>query len=145
MFGKKTLGPSYPSRPYINDNGESNIQGLYILGDISGTALIKLTLNQGYHTANLISEKLKNNPAEGDVYSVIVVGTGCAGIGALRQLKKLKIKSQEYFLVSIHRKENVTDPKRLKDLVKSLKLLKKEFGLPIIFPIHPRTKKAAKN
>ena len=60
-------------------------------------------------------------------------------------LTKLEIKPKKYFLVSIHRKENVTNPKRFKDLIKSLKLLKKEFGVPIIFPIHPRTKKAAKD
>ena len=92
MFGKKTLGPSYPERPVTNDQAESNIPGLFIIGDISGTSLIKLTINQGVQTANELASRLKGRENDSD-FQVAVIGCGCAGMGALRQLKKLGIKS----------------------------------------------------
>jgi UDP-N-acetylglucosamine 2-epimerase (non-hydrolysing) len=56
-------------------------------------------------------------------------------------LKDLGLKPREYFLVTAHRAENVDDRLRLKEILKGLELIKSEFGLPIIFPIHPRTRK----
>jgi UDP-N-acetylglucosamine 2-epimerase (non-hydrolysing) len=56
-------------------------------------------------------------------------------------LKDLGLKSKEYFLVTAHRAENVDDRKRLKEILKGLELIKNEFGLPVIFPMHPRTRK----
>lgn len=42
-------------------------------------------------------------------------------------------------LVTLHRAENTDDPKRLKSILKALKELGKD--IPMIFPLHPRTKK----
>lgn len=56
-------------------------------------------------------------------------------------LKDLGFKPKEYFLVTAHRAENVDNQSRLKEILKGLELIKKEFGLPVIFPIHPRTRK----
>jgi len=56
-------------------------------------------------------------------------------------LKDLGLKSKEYFLVTAHRAENVDNRSKLKEILKGLELIKSEFGLPIIFPMHPRTRK----
>lgn len=56
-------------------------------------------------------------------------------------LKDLGLKPREYFLVTAHRAENVDDRSKLKEILKGLELIKSEFGLPIIFPMHPRTRK----
>ena len=56
-------------------------------------------------------------------------------------LDRLKISKNKYFLVSCHREENVDDDKNLKKLVESLNNLSEDYSYPIIFPIHPRTKK----
>ena len=56
-------------------------------------------------------------------------------------LKDLGLKPKEYFLVTAHRAENVDDRSKLKEILKGLELIKSEFGLPIIFPMHPRTRK----
>ena len=93
MFGKKVLGLSYPDRPVINDQAESNIPGLFVIGDISGTALIQMTINQGFQTANEIASRLKGKDGSNCDYQVTVIGCGCAGMGSLRQLQKLGIKS----------------------------------------------------
>ena len=59
-------------------------------------------------------------------------------------LKKLGLKSKEYFLVTAHRAENVDDRTRLQQIVMGLQQIGIEYSLPVIFPIHPRTKKMIK-
>tara|TARA_B110000444_G_scaffold90697_1_gene85673 strand:- start:11710 stop:12831 length:1122 start_codon:yes stop_codon:yes gene_type:complete len=56
-------------------------------------------------------------------------------------LKKLKLKNNNFFLVSAHREENVDNQINLKDLIESLNYLASEYKYPIIFSTHPRTKK----
>ncbi len=60
-------------------------------------------------------------------------------------LSKLNIETNNYFLVSCHREENVDDSNRFKKLISSLNYLVKKYNLPIIFPIHPRTRKQYNN
>jgi UDP-N-acetylglucosamine 2-epimerase (non-hydrolysing) len=45
-----------------------------------------------------------------------------------------------YFLVTMHRAENVDVEERLRALLKALELLQKEYGLPILCSVHPRTR-----
>lgn len=59
-------------------------------------------------------------------------------------LKKLKIKKKNYFLLTLHRQENVDNKERLKFIMKSLDIISKKFKLPIIWPAHPRTIKNLK-
>jgi UDP-N-acetylglucosamine 2-epimerase (non-hydrolysing) len=59
-------------------------------------------------------------------------------------LNKLNLNPEEYFLVTAHRQENVDVKERLKDILDGLELIYHKFNLPIIYPIHPRTKKKIK-
>jgi UDP-N-acetylglucosamine 2-epimerase (non-hydrolysing) len=56
-----------------------------------------------------------------------------------------KFNSKRYFLATIHRQENTDNPKKLNSILKGLGLIYNEYKLPIIFPIHPRTKKNIEN
>ncbi len=56
-------------------------------------------------------------------------------------LKNLKLESGKYFLISCHREENVDDDRNFNMLIDSLNKLASKYKIPIIFPIHPRTKK----
>lgn len=56
-------------------------------------------------------------------------------------LKKLKLTSQEYFLVSAHREENVDSLDNLKQLLSVFEDLAKRFKKPVIISTHPRTQK----
>jgi UDP-N-acetylglucosamine 2-epimerase (non-hydrolysing) len=56
-------------------------------------------------------------------------------------LKKLQLTSQEYFLVSAHREENVDSSDHLKQLLLALEDLTKRFKKPVIISTHPRTQK----
>jgi len=56
-------------------------------------------------------------------------------------ISKLKIESNNFFLLSCHREENVDNDINIKKLVDSINFLCEEYKMPIIYPIHPRTKK----
>jgi len=56
-------------------------------------------------------------------------------------LNKLGLEEKKYFLVTVHRAENVDSKERLGGILNGLSQIYKEFGLPIVFPIHPRTAK----
>lgn len=60
-----------------------------------------------------------------------------------RALKMLNLEPRQYFLVTLHRQENVDDKKRLKNILQGLELVCQTFKQPMIFPIHPRTLKMA--
>jgi len=48
-----------------------------------------------------------------------------------------QVKFRDYALVTAHRAENVDDPKVLRDFVDAFI----ELSIPVVFPLHPRTKK----
>ncbi len=56
-------------------------------------------------------------------------------------LSKFGLAKGNYFLVTAHRAENVDDQSRLEGIIYGLQAIGKEFDLPVIFPIHPRTQK----
>ena len=56
-------------------------------------------------------------------------------------LNQLELKVGEYFLVSLHREENVDNQKTLQKLIKLLEEIEKIFKLKIIVSTHPRTNK----
>jgi len=58
-----------------------------------------------------------------------------------RILQKLNLRKENYFLLTLHRPENVDKKERLKGILNGLELVYRKYNLPIICPIHPRTKK----
>ena len=56
-------------------------------------------------------------------------------------LEKLGLKNRQYFIVSMHREENVDDPQNLMDMVNSLSGLAEKYHFPVIVSTHPRTQK----
>ncbi len=50
----------------------------------------------------------------------------------------LKIEEKKYCLVTLHRPSNVDEPAMLKQIIETLGEISKD--LPIVFPIHPRTR-----
>ena len=105
------------------------------------------------HVSDLLfapTEKAKINlKSEGIEKGVMV--TGNTVVDAVNQnikiaqrtvdsLADLGLKPGHYSLVTIHRKENVDDEKKLRNILKGLNLVGEEIGMPMIFPMHPRTK-----
>lgn len=63
-----------------------------------------------------------------------------AGIKSSDVIARQGLVPGEYFLVSLHREENVDDPKRLAQAVESLQALRAEYRLPVLVSTHPRTR-----
>ncbi len=55
-------------------------------------------------------------------------------------LKSLKLSKNKFFLVSIHREENVDSKNNLLHMADSINAIADKFNLPIIISTHPRTK-----
>jgi UDP-N-acetylglucosamine 2-epimerase (non-hydrolysing) len=59
-------------------------------------------------------------------------------------LKTLGLKKKQYFLITAHRQENVDDKGRFAGILQGLTRIHLEYGLPVIYPIHPRARKQLK-
>jgi UDP-N-acetylglucosamine 2-epimerase (non-hydrolysing) len=91
--------------------------------------------------ANLIREGI-----EGDRIHVIgnpiyeVITHYETEINGSKIISQRDLKKGGYFLVTMHRQENVDDKNRLQNLVEALVLLEKEYEFPVICSLHPRTR-----
>ena len=56
-------------------------------------------------------------------------------------LARLSLKPKQYFIVSMHREENVDDPLVLNDFLTTLNGLAQKYRWPVIVSTHPRTRK----
>jgi len=56
-------------------------------------------------------------------------------------MRDLGVEAGKFFLVTMHRAENVDVPERLHALVTALHRLNDEYALPIVCSLHPRTKR----
>lgn len=56
-------------------------------------------------------------------------------------LDRLDLEAGKYFIVSLHREENVDSAARLKSLAETLNTLASQYGFPVIVSTHPRTRK----
>ena len=60
-------------------------------------------------------------------------------IKASNILQKLNLTKEGYFVVSIHREENIDTDKNFLKLVDILNVLSEDYKLPVIVSVHPRT------
>src|SRR5687767_1743628 len=77
--------------PHLDKNYQSNIKGLYIVGDLADAPVIKIALNQGF---DVVSRMFENDlggkvpAAQEGVLDVCIVGAGPSGIGSALACKK---------------------------------------------------------
>ena len=69
-------------RPELKANRESNISGLYVIGDLAGAPVIKLAMAQGYEVIEEIAVKPDAITHDRNMYDVLIVGAGAAGLNA---------------------------------------------------------------
>lgn len=57
--------------------------------------------------------------------------------------QSLQLEKSRYFVATIHRAENVDQPLRLKALIEALGLVSRQYNMPIVCSLHPRTRSRA--
>lgn len=62
-------------------------------------------------------------------------------INKSQALNELALNPDEYFLVTMHRAENVDGEDRLRSLAKALDMAQRKFGIPVVCSLHPHTRK----
>ncbi len=72
--------------PHINQNFETNVNGIYIAGELGGMGLIKNAVEQGKQAVDNIAKSLRK--AHQASYDIVIVGAGPAGISASLTAKK---------------------------------------------------------
>ncbi len=81
--------------PFLTPEHETSIPNLFIVGELGGLALIKNAVNQGRDCIDLITqrgiEQGGSRPGS-DVYDVLIVGAGPAGISASLRAIERKLK-----------------------------------------------------
>lgn len=76
--------------PHVSEAFESNVQGLYIAGELGGMGLIKNAVEQGRQAMENIVKHVR--PESCSAYDVIIVGSGPAGISASLMAAKNKLR-----------------------------------------------------
>lgn len=69
-----------------------------------------------------------------------VLEGNASAIAASDVVERQGLNDGEYFLASLHREENVDDPRRLRSLLEALGQLAAEYELPVLVSTHPRTR-----
>ena len=83
LFRPKRPEPSYPRLPDVDEHGQTSVRGVYAVGEIAGTPLIKLGLNAGHDLVARLATELKNaGPAPDGAIDLLIVGAGSSGLGA---------------------------------------------------------------
>ncbi len=77
--------------PHVNQNFETNVQGVYIAGELGGMGLVKNSVEQGKQAVENIVKTLDKNHSA--TYDLVIVGAGPAGISAALTAKLLKINA----------------------------------------------------
>ncbi len=114
-----------------------------VLADHAGTHLFAPT---GESRRNLLKEGIEEerifvtgNTIVDAVFQNIEIANKKSNIH-----KTLSLAGGGYILMTMHRPENVDSPDRLKNVINGMEMVRSKFGLPIVFPIHPRTAKMCK-
>jgi thioredoxin reductase/Pyruvate/2-oxoacid:ferredoxin oxidoreductase delta subunit len=76
--------------PHINQNFETNVNGIFIAGELGGMGLIKNAVEQGHQAVeNIVKSLRKSHQA---TYDLVIIGAGPAGISATLSAKQHNLK-----------------------------------------------------
>lgn len=94
LFSPKRPEPSYPRLPRVGKDGETTVPGVFAVGEIAGTPLIKYGLNEGHDLAVRLAAALKaEGPAPDGVHDLVIIGAGAAGLSAAATAQELGLRA----------------------------------------------------
>jgi putative YpdA family bacillithiol system oxidoreductase len=68
--------------PLVDSSFETNIPGVFIVGELCGMGLIKTAVNEGKLVIDHLRKRLPHGSATDDLFDVAIVGAGPAGLSA---------------------------------------------------------------
>ena len=68
--------------PHVRENFETNVAGLFVVGELGGMGLIKTAINEGRLVMDHIRARVQQSGSADGVYDVAIVGAGPAGLSA---------------------------------------------------------------
>ncbi len=75
------------------------------------------------------------------IVDAVIQNLEIARRGSNLELGTLNLEPKSYFLVTLHRQENVDTRQRFASILEALDKAAEEFHLPVVYPIHPRSRK----
>jgi thioredoxin reductase/ferredoxin len=115
--------------PRLSREYETNIPGLFIVGELGGLALIKNAVNQGRECIDTIARRVASRPSLPGVLDVCIVGAGPAGLSA-----SLRAVERALTYVTIERED-------LGGTVAKYPRQKVVMTSPVEFPLHGKFNK----
>lgn len=79
VFGTAERGVDIP---FVNPDFSTNVDGVFIAGELGGMGLIRNAIEQGRQAIGSITEYLGRAPKDAEALDVLIVGAGPAGIAA---------------------------------------------------------------
>ncbi|GAB4331376.1 MAG: hypothetical protein Kow0037_07920 [Calditrichia bacterium] len=79
--------------PFADEYHESNIPGIFIVGELGGLSLIRNAIRQGEKAVTRIAEKYAHSPSP-EILDVVIVGAGPAGLSAALTAKRTNLRYQ---------------------------------------------------
>ncbi len=78
-----------PDIPILDEHNQTTVPGIFIAGELSGFSLIRNAVNDGKRVIEKIAEDLASKPPlnRPDVFDVVIVGAGAAGLTAALSAK----------------------------------------------------------
>ncbi len=121
--------------PIISDELETSVENLFVVGELGGLALIKNAVNQGRDCVDVIARRraaaVIGQTQRADVFDVVIVGAGPAGISA-------SLRAAEHGLRTLTlERENVGGT------VSKYPRQKLVMTSPVEFPLHGKFNKTA--
>src|SRR5436309_10916658 len=72
---------------------KTNVEGVYMIGDVSGVPLIKNAINEGKQVIDYVAEDLRKEGQQKKAeYDVAIIGAGPAGLSAAVIAKQMGLK-----------------------------------------------------
>ena len=93
LWAPKRPEPSYPTLPKVDAHNQTAVKGVYAVGEVAGTPLVKLGLNAGHDLVTRLAGELKQQKSGDDIYDLIIVGAGSSGLGAASAAKDLGLQT----------------------------------------------------
>ena len=89
-------GGTVEKLPEVDENGLTNVSGVYIVGDLTGIPLLKFAADSGAAATQRIAQELQNATTADDTLDLAIIGGGVSGCAAAIEASKLGLEFQMF-------------------------------------------------